>query len=67
MNGKELRTSSHFQILTKIEFQDLSSNLQIALHTDPKNRTSHGRPPARLRQTLTFVLMIREEKRPKTG
>ena len=38
----------------------------IALRTDPKNRTSHGRPPARLRQTLTFVLKIREEKRPKT-
>ena len=39
---------------------------QIALRTDSKNRTSHGRPPARLRQTLTFVLKIREEKRPKT-
>ena len=38
----------------------------IALRTDPKNRTSHGRPPARLRQTLPFVLKIREEKRPKT-
>ena len=38
----------------------------IALRTAPKNRTSHGRPPARLRQTLTFVLKIREEKRPKT-
>ena len=38
----------------------------IALRTDPKNRTSHGRPPARLRQTLTVVLKILEEKRPKT-
>ena len=38
----------------------------IALRTDPKNRASHGRPPARLRQTLTVVLKIREEKRPKT-
>ena len=41
-------------------------NWSIALRTDPKNRTSHGRPPARLRQTLTVVLKIREEKRPKT-
>ena len=41
-------------------------SFRIALRTDPKNRTSHGRPPARLRQTLTFVLKIREEKRPKT-
>ena len=29
MNGKELRTFSHFQILTKIAYPDLSRNLQI--------------------------------------
>ena len=31
MNGKELRSFSHFQILTKIGYPDLSRNLQIEL------------------------------------
>ena len=29
MNGTELRSFSHFQILTKIAYPDLSRNLQI--------------------------------------
>ena len=29
MNGTELGTFSHFEILTKIEYPDLSRNLQI--------------------------------------
>ena len=29
MNGTELRSFSHFEILTKIAYKDLSSNLQI--------------------------------------
>ena len=29
MNGTELRSFSHFQILTKIEYQNLSRNVQI--------------------------------------
>ena len=29
MNGKELRSIGHFEILTKMAFPDLSRNLQI--------------------------------------
>ena len=29
MNGTEFRSVSHFQTLTKIEYSDLSRNLQI--------------------------------------
>ena len=37
----------------KVKYDSLTGKSLIALRTDPKNRTSHGRPPARLRQTLT--------------
>ena len=31
MNGTELKSFSHFQILSKIVYMDLSGNLQISL------------------------------------